>query len=160
MKFGFLVSRKLIDRSAADPYRQIYSYTREMEDLGYHIGYVSHHRFSDVTAFGGDTASEPSSPLPMIAAILARTTRLKICTNILLLPAHHPVEIAEHVSTLCELSGNRFVLGSGFGYKADEFENVGWDLKSRARRFEECLAIARLALSGEEYSGHHGAPGE
>ena len=25
MKFGFLVSRKLIDRSAADPYRQIYS---------------------------------------------------------------------------------------------------------------------------------------
>lgn len=152
MKFGFLVSRKLIDRSSSEPYEKLYSYVREMEDLGYDIGYVGQHRFSDVTAMGGDVASEPASPLIMVSAILARTSRLKMCTNIMLLPAHHPVEIAEEVSTLNELSGNRFILGSGIGYKPDEFENVGWPFKNRARRFEECLAILRLALSGAEFS--------
>jgi alkanesulfonate monooxygenase SsuD/methylene tetrahydromethanopterin reductase-like flavin-dependent oxidoreductase (luciferase family) len=152
MKFGFVVSRKLIDRASSDPYAQVYSYAREMEDLGYDIGYVGQHRFSDVTAMGGDSASEPSAPLIMVSGILARTTHLRMCTNIMLLPAHHPVEIAEEINTLNELSNKRFVLGAGIGYKADEFHNVGWDFKTRARRFEECLAILRLALSGEEFT--------
>jgi len=42
------------------------------EDLGYDIVYVGHHRFADKTAFGGDVASEPSAPLIMLAAMLAR----------------------------------------------------------------------------------------
>src|SRR5262249_50049109 len=127
MKFGFLVSRKLIDRNCHDPYNKVYSFVSEMEDLGYDIAYVGQHRFCDVTAFGGDTASEPSAPLIMLSALLARTSRLKMCTNIMLLPAHHPVEIAEEINTLNELSNNRFILGSAIGYKRDEFEHVGWD---------------------------------
>jgi alkanesulfonate monooxygenase SsuD/methylene tetrahydromethanopterin reductase-like flavin-dependent oxidoreductase (luciferase family) len=152
MKFGFVVSRKLIDRSSSDPYANVYSYVRELEDLGYDIGYVGQHRFSDVTAMGGDTASEPSAPLVMIGAILARTSRLRMCTNVMLLPAYHPVQTAEEINSLNELSGNRFVPGCGIGYKPDEFENVGCDFKTRARRFEECLAVLRLALSGNEFS--------
>lgn len=152
MKFGFLVSRKLIDRNSSTPYHKIYDFIREMEDVGFDIAYVGHHRFSDVTAFGGDTASEPSAPLLMISAMLARTSRLKFCTNIMLLPARHPIEVAEEINTLNELSGNRFILGSGIGYKPDEFETTGWSFKTRAKRFEECLEILRLALSGENFS--------
>ena len=154
MKFGFLVSRKLIDRGASDPYGRVYAFIREMEDLGYDIAYIGHHRFADTTAFGGDTASEPSAPLVMASAMLARTTRLKVCTNIMLLPARHPVEIVEEVNTLNEMSGNRFILGSGIGYKRDEFETTGWDFKSRAKRMEECLEIVRLGLSGDAFSYH------
>jgi alkanesulfonate monooxygenase SsuD/methylene tetrahydromethanopterin reductase-like flavin-dependent oxidoreductase (luciferase family) len=152
MKFGVLVSRKLIDRGASNPYGRIYRYLEEMEDLGYDIAYVGHHRFSPTTAFGGDTAGEPSAPLIMASALLARTRRMKICTNIFLLPARHPLEVAEEVNTLNELSDNRFILGSGIGYKADEFESVGWDFKSRARRMEESLEILRRALPGEPFS--------
>ena len=157
MKFGILVSRKLIDRTSHDPYRKVYDYLNEMEYLGYDIAYVGQHRFSAVTAFGGDTASEPSAPLIMLSAMLARTSRMKMCTNIMLLPAHHPLEIAEEINTLNELSNNRFILGAGIGYKPDEFENVGWNFKTRAKRFEECLEILRLALTGEKfsYSGKH-----
>ncbi|MBU6268570.1 MAG: LLM class flavin-dependent oxidoreductase [Sphingomonadales bacterium] len=154
MKFGFLVSRKLIDRGAADPYGRVYRFIAEMEELGYDIAYVGHHRFADRTAFGGDTASEPSAPLTMVAAMLARTTRLKFCTNIMLLPSRHPVEIIEEVNTLNELSGNRFILGSGIGYKRDEFETTGWDFKTRAGRMEECLEIIRKGLAGEPFSYH------
>jgi alkanesulfonate monooxygenase SsuD/methylene tetrahydromethanopterin reductase-like flavin-dependent oxidoreductase (luciferase family) len=154
MKFGFLVSRKLIEPGAREPYARVYDFVREMEALGYDIAYLGHHRFADVTAFGGDTASEPSAPLVMAAALLARTTRLNVCTNIMLLPSRHPVEVLEEVNTLNELSGGRFVLGSGIGYKPDEFETTGWEFKTRARRFEECLQILRLGLAGQPITFH------
>jgi alkanesulfonate monooxygenase SsuD/methylene tetrahydromethanopterin reductase-like flavin-dependent oxidoreductase (luciferase family) len=152
MKFGIMISRKMIDRSSSDPCARLYSYLNEMEDLGYELGWCGQHRFSSSTAFGGDIASEPSAPLVTLSALLARTRNMTMCTNIMLLPAHHPVEIAEEINTINEISNNRLIFGSGIGYKADEFEHVGWDFKSRAKRFEECLEILRLALTGKEFS--------
>lgn len=154
MKFGFMVSRKLIVRNSSDPYGRVYRFINEMEDLGYDLACLGHHRFADVTAMGGDTASEPSAPLVMASALLARTSRLKVCTNILLLPSRHPVEIIEECNTLNELSGGRFILGSGIGYKPDEFETTGWGFKTRAKRMEECIEIIRMGLSGETFSYH------
>jgi len=152
MKFGIIVNRKLIDRSSSTPYGRLYSYLNEMEDLGYDLAWCGQHRFSDTTAFGGDTATEPSAPLAMLAPLMARTTRMQFATNIMLLPAHHPLDVAEQINTLQEMSNNRFILGAGIGYKPDEFENVGWNFKTRARRFEECLEVLRLALTGEPFS--------
>src|SRR5579862_2895301 len=152
MKFGIMISRKMIDRSSSDPYATLFSYLNEMEDLGYDLGWCGHHRFSSKTAFGGDVASEPAAPLAMLSALLARTRSMQMCTNIMLLPAHHPVEIAEVVNTINEASNNRLILGSGIGYKPDEFENVGWSFKNRAKRVEECIEILRLALTGKEFS--------
>ena len=65
-----------------------------MEDLGYDLGWCGHHRFSPTTAFGGDQATEPSAPLAMLAPLMARTRSMKFCTNIHLLPARHPLEMA------------------------------------------------------------------
>jgi alkanesulfonate monooxygenase SsuD/methylene tetrahydromethanopterin reductase-like flavin-dependent oxidoreductase (luciferase family) len=157
MKFGIIVSRALINRNSSDPYGRLFSYLNEMEDLGYDLGWCGHHRFSDKTAFGGDQATEPSAPLMMLAPLLARTRSMKFCTNIHLLPARHPLEMAEEINTLNEMANNRFILGAGIGYKPDEFENVGWNFKTRAKRFEECLEILRLAMSGQRfsYSGNH-----
>src|SRR5690606_10056047 len=123
----------------SDPYGRVYSFLADMEELGYDLACLGHHRFADVTAMGGDTASEPSAPLIMASALLARTSSIKVCTNILLLPSRHPVEIIEECNTLNEMSGGRFILGSGIGYKPDEFETTGWAFKTRARRMEECL---------------------
>ncbi|RZI75923.1 MAG: LLM class flavin-dependent oxidoreductase [Pseudomonas sp.] len=157
MKFGVIINRKMIERRASDPYGRLFSYLGEMEDLGFDLGWCGHHRFSDRTAFGGDEASEPSAPLPMLAALMARTSRMKFCTNIFLLPSRHPLEIAEEINTINEMANNRFILGAGIGYKPDEFENCGWDFKSRAKRFEECLEILPLAMKGEpfSYQGKH-----
>lgn len=152
MKFGIMVNRKMIDRTSSDPYHRLYSYLNEMEDLGYDLAWCGHHRFSGRTAFGGDEATEPSAPLAMLAPLMARTGTMEFATNIMLVPAHHPLELAEEINTLQEMSNNRFILGAGIGYKPDEFENVGWNFKSRAKRMEECIAILRLALTGERFS--------
>ncbi|MDR2857809.1 MAG: LLM class flavin-dependent oxidoreductase [Novosphingobium sp.] len=154
MKFGIIVNRRMIDPAAGDPYGRLFSYVNEMEDLGYDLGWCGHHRFSGKTAFGGDEATEPSAPLPMLAALLARTRTMKFCTNIFLLPARHPLEMAEEINTINEMANNRFILGAGIGYKPDEFENCGWDFRTRARRFEECLEILPLAMKGEPFSYH------
>ena len=152
MKFGVIVNRKLIDRNSSNPYGKLYNYIQEMEDLGYDLGWCGQHRFSDKTAFGGDVASEPSAPLPMLTALMAKTTTMKFATNIMLVPAHHPVQLAEEINTINEISNNRFILGAGIGYKPDEFEHVGWNFKSRASRLEECIEILRLAMAGKEFS--------
>ena len=157
MKFGIIVSGNRIDRRSSDPYGNLFSYLNEMEDLGYDLGWCGHHRFSPTTAFGGDRATEPSAPLLMLAPLMARTTRMRFCTNIMLLPSRHPLEVAEEINTLNEMSNNRFILGAGVGYKPDEFENTGWGFRNRASHFEECLEILRLAIPGHpfSYSGRH-----
>lgn len=77
MKFGVIVNRAMIDRGSSDPYGRLFSYLNEMEDLGYDLGWCGHHRFSESTAFGQDTATEPSAPLAMLAPLLARTRTMK-----------------------------------------------------------------------------------
>lgn len=125
MKFGAIVNLKMIDRRSSDPCGKLLSYLNEMEELSYHLGWLGHHRFSASTAFGGDEATEPSAPLPMFAALAARTRTMNFCTNIFLAPSRHPLEVAEEMSTINEIAGNRFILGASIGYKPDEFENCG-----------------------------------
>jgi alkanesulfonate monooxygenase SsuD/methylene tetrahydromethanopterin reductase-like flavin-dependent oxidoreductase (luciferase family) len=157
MKFGIIVSRKMIDRGSSEPYGKLFRYAEEMEDLGYDLAWLGHHRYSDKTAFGGDTASEPSAPLTMLTALAARTRRMELCTNIMLLPAYHPLDVAQEINSLNEIANNRLRLGVGIGYKPDEFENTGWGFKNRISRFEECIDVLRLALPGSKfsYSGKH-----
>jgi len=154
MKFGIIVNRKMIDRQSSDPYGKLFSYLNEMEDLGYDLGWCGHHRFSEATAFGGDEATEPSAPLAMLAPLMARTRNMKFCTNIMLVPSRHPLELAEEINTINEMGNNRFILGGGIGYKPDEFENCGWNFKTRAKRFEECIEVLRLAMTGQRFSYH------
>ena len=58
------------------------------------------------------------SILPIAAAIAARTKRIRIASGVLLLPFHNPVRLAEDIAVVDVISGGRFELGAGVGYKA------------------------------------------
>lgn len=88
------------------------------------------------------------SPLVLAAAIGARTSRMRIGTNLMILPLHNPVRIAEDAATLSLLTGGRFDLGVGIGYRADEFEAFGRELKHRPSLIEEAIEIIRRAWDG------------
>src|SRR2546430_9940817 len=58
-----------------------------------------------------------SSILPAAAAIAARTKRIRIASGVLLMPFHNPVRLAEDIAIIDVISGGRFELGVGVGFK-------------------------------------------
>lgn len=112
------------------------------EALGFDSVWLTEHHFCD----DGYTPS----PFVIAAAIGARTTRMRIGTNLIVLPLHDPKRIAEDAATLSLLTRGRFDLGVGIGYKQSEFEAFGRELKYRPSLIEEAIEIIRRAWRGEE----------
>jgi probable F420-dependent oxidoreductase len=75
------------------------------------------------------------------AAIAARTQRVRIGTNVLLLPFHDPVRVAEDAATVDLISGGRFDLGVAVGYRRSEFEAQGIAYSERGRRMDEAVEL-------------------
>lgn len=119
----------------------------EGERLGFTGVWLSEHHFVDDGYL--------SSPLVVAAAIAARTSRIRIGTNVLLLPMHHPLRVAEDAAAVDLLSGGRFTLGVGQGYVQHEFEALGFNRKFRPSLFEEGIEVIRHALN-EGRTGHEG----
>jgi alkanesulfonate monooxygenase SsuD/methylene tetrahydromethanopterin reductase-like flavin-dependent oxidoreductase (luciferase family) len=87
---------------------------------------------------------EPLSALVYAAAL---TRNVRLATGILVLPVRNPVVLAKEISTLCHLSGGRFVFGVGPGWHAQEFEVTGSRIEERGRRTDEILEAVTLLLS-------------
>lgn len=109
-----------------DPSR-LYGFTLEMcqeaERLGIDSVWVSeHHRFDD---------GYLPQPLTMLAAIAARTTRIRLGTAVLVAPLHHAAEIAEQAAVVDILSNGRLDLGLGAGYRIPEYDLYGADASRR-----------------------------
>ncbi|MCU1476417.1 MAG: Luciferase-like monooxygenase [Subtercola sp.] len=116
---------------------------RELEIDGVYVS--EHHFYSD---------GYMPSPLVMTAAIAARTKRIKVGTNLIQLPLHNAVRLAEDALVVDAVSGGRLRLGLGMGYFWQEFEGLGKNLKQRPSTTEEGIAILRKAFSGEPFEFH------
>jgi alkanesulfonate monooxygenase SsuD/methylene tetrahydromethanopterin reductase-like flavin-dependent oxidoreductase (luciferase family) len=93
----------------------------------------------------------------VLAAFAARTTRIALGTDILVPSFYDAVRLAEDVAVLQVLSGDRFTLGVGIGYKPDEFELHGAPLERRGERLEELIPLLRALWRGErvDHDGRH-----
>lgn len=75
-----------------------------------------------------------SSPAVVLAAIAARTTRIRLHTGVVVLPILDPVRVAEDFATVDQFSNGRLELGIGKGNEAAHFPLFGrraedqWDL--------------------------------
>jgi alkanesulfonate monooxygenase SsuD/methylene tetrahydromethanopterin reductase-like flavin-dependent oxidoreductase (luciferase family) len=87
-------------------------------------------------------------PLVTLAAIAGATSRVRLQTEVLLAPLREPTLLAKQAATLDRMSGGRFTLGLGVGGRADEFELLGVDLRTRGRRLDEQMKIMRDIWSG------------
>jgi alkanesulfonate monooxygenase SsuD/methylene tetrahydromethanopterin reductase-like flavin-dependent oxidoreductase (luciferase family) len=125
----------------AELYRSHLDLIAESEQLGFDEAWLTEHHFVD-------DGYSPSL-FPIGAAIAARTERIRIGTFLLLLPLHDPVRVAEDTAALDVISGGRFDLGVGLGYRVGEFDAQGVPASQRAGRMQEALPIVRALLSGE-----------
>lgn len=130
-------------------YRQTLREAELAEACGLESFWITEHHFS---SYG--LAPDPAV---LLAAIAARTDRLRLGTATAVLPFDHPLRTAERYALLDQLSGGRLEFGVGSGYLESEFAGFGLDPGQRRARFDEALAIVRHAWGGSpvEHAGRH-----
>jgi alkanesulfonate monooxygenase SsuD/methylene tetrahydromethanopterin reductase-like flavin-dependent oxidoreductase (luciferase family) len=99
-------------------------------------------------------------PWVALAAIAARTERIRLCLTVTPLSRRRPWKVAREAVTLDHLSNGRFTLGIGLGDLNDRsFGGFGevTDPRQRAERLDEALGILVGLWSGEpfSYQGKH-----
>ena len=127
------------------PWPELYASLLEQieyaEQLGFDSIWLTEHHFAE-------DAYTPA-PVTLMAAIAARTRRVEISTDILILPLYHPVRLAEELATVDILSNGRVMAGIGMGYRGAEYEAFGQTRKQRVRRTEEGIEVLRRAWADE-----------
>ena len=91
------------------------------------------------------------SPLPMAAAMVARTTNVQFMVAALIAPFYDALRLAEDMTVLDNLSRGRVDLILAGGYVREEFAMYGVPMSERARRVTETVATLRAAFTGEPF---------
>ncbi|MFI0367809.1 TIGR03619 family F420-dependent LLM class oxidoreductase [Actinomadura sp. 1N219] len=96
-------------------------------------------------------------PLATFGYLAARTSRIRLATQVLVLGYHHPLAIAKRYGTLDRVSGGRLTLGLGVGSLEEEFDLLGAPFGGRGERADDAVAALRASLSRRmpEYHGAH-----
>jgi hypothetical protein len=97
-------------------------------------------------------------PWSVLAAIAARTTRVRLGTMLTPLPWRRPWKVASQVATLDQLSGGRAILAVGVGATDTNLPDTGeeTDLRARAEMLDEGIDLLRSLWDGHgRYDGKH-----
>ena len=87
--------------------------------------------------------SDGADVFVLFSAVAALTTRLRLCSAVVLGAAHPAAVLARQGAALDVVSGGRFVLGVGAGWYAGEFEAMGIPPAERDARLEETMAVCK-----------------
>jgi probable F420-dependent oxidoreductase len=82
-------------------------------------------------------------PLAVLSAIAGRTSRISLATSVIVLPFHHPFDIAKYVATLDQISKGRVILGVGVGNVQEEFEALALPWNKRGATTDESIDVLR-----------------
>jgi alkanesulfonate monooxygenase SsuD/methylene tetrahydromethanopterin reductase-like flavin-dependent oxidoreductase (luciferase family) len=103
-------------------------------------------------------------PNPLIiAAQLSQHVSCRIATASLVLPYHHPLELAGEIATVDQISGGRLDVGVCRGAYPYEFKRFGIPFEKSKEMMAEHLAALDLALtsnSAESFDGDHYSYGQ
>ncbi len=131
MRFGLGLSvQHSPDDSQAGRFQEHLEQVRLASAVGFDSVWASQHYLSAPFTY--------FQPIPVLARVAAEAGAMSLGTGVLLLPLHHPVEVAEQIATL-------------------ENQAVGQDPKQRVGRLVEGLEIIERLWTGEplSYAGRH-----
>ncbi len=107
---------------------------------------------------GDSLVSKPRlEPVAAMAAIAARTSRVRIGTAVLLPAIRHPVPLAHSLATADIVSNGRIVVGAGVGGAFNDDQRQDWtaagvDPERRAGRFTEAVRIMKRLWTEDNVS--------
>jgi alkanesulfonate monooxygenase SsuD/methylene tetrahydromethanopterin reductase-like flavin-dependent oxidoreductase (luciferase family) len=117
------------------------------ESLGFESIWPVEHHFNSA-------ASILPCPALFLAAVAARTTRIRLGTAIVQVALAHPMRVAEELATLDVLSGGRLDFGVGRGGNPSHFAGFGVPMSESRDRMVEALDYIRRAWTTERFSFH------
>ena len=131
--------------SAPDDFLQpdvIRAVATQAETAGFSAVALSEHPAPSVKwrHHGGHNTLDPIAALSFMAAA---TTRIRLMTNLYVLPFRNPYLSAKALGSLDLVSGGRLIAGVGAGYLRSEFAAVGVAMDRRAELLDEALGTLR-----------------
>ncbi len=147
MRFGtFHLLTQPPGLTAEDLLRQTLDEAALADELGFHTCWLTEHH--------GSRYGLSSSPAVLAAAIAERTQRICLGFAAHITPMHHPVQLAEQVAIVDQLSGGRVIAGFGAGYSPYEFSMVGADFDNRHTIHWEILGLVRQLWTQTQVNHH------
>ncbi len=148
MKFGLFVSLEHEDSEDPNAYlTKLREQVRAAQDAGFDSLWLPQHFVT------GPTMRQTAAS-PMLGYLASLAEGMRLGTAVLLLPMLNPVLLAEEAATLDRLTGGKFVLGVGLGYRDHEFAAMGIERKSRVPRFREYIEVMRRLWTGDRVTFH------
>lgn len=108
------------------------------EELGFDSVWITEHHFSEY--------SMSNDPLQLLTYIAAKTSRVKLGTQCIIVPWHNPARLAEKIINLDILSNGRAILGFGGGLAPHEFRGLGIDQNKSRALYNDILDVLIPAL--------------
>jgi natural product biosynthesis luciferase-like monooxygenase protein len=138
MKFGinFFPSFRTSDYSTADYFAQCLRLAERADRLGFNSIKTVEHYFYD---YGGRSPN----PVVFLAAVAARTQRIRLITGAVIPAFNNPVKLAAELAVLDNLSNGRLDVGFGRAFIPKEFDVFGVSMDDSRARFEEGIDIVR-----------------
>ena len=145
MQLGVVLPEREI---GSDPVA-VRDYAQAAEELGYdflvtadHVLGADRNHYPDLLGPYGHRAPI-HEPLVLFGFLAAVTTRLRLVTNVLILPQRQTALVAKQAAEIDLLSGGRLILGVGNGWNHVEYEALGEDFRTRGRRLDEQVRLLR-----------------
>jgi probable F420-dependent oxidoreductase len=132
-----------------DP-QALIAYAVAAEALGFDSVWVWDH-----ILLGVDPPFPVLDSLTLLAAVAARTTRIKLGTGVLVLPLRNPVVLAKELASLDLLAGGRLLLGMASGWYRREFDAVGVAFQERGRIMDRNLEMLRRLWTEDQVNGDY-----
>jgi alkanesulfonate monooxygenase SsuD/methylene tetrahydromethanopterin reductase-like flavin-dependent oxidoreductase (luciferase family) len=116
------------------------------ETVGFDSVWLTEHNFTGEAVY--------CDPIPFASALAARTSRVRIGFAVIQLALRHPVRLAVQLALLDNLSRGRLDVGVGRGSLYNEYEFVGYGLRSddSRERSAEALEILTRAWTEEPFA--------
>jgi probable F420-dependent oxidoreductase len=94
---------------------------------------------------------------PLLARLAADAGEMTVGTNLVLAPLQHPLHVAEQGAMLDVITGGRFVLGVGLGFRQIEFDALGIPFGEKVSRMTEAIEVIDALWSKDEvhHEGRH-----
>jgi len=109
----------------------------------------------DYAAPGNQDPMTPwPSPMVLLSAIAARTTKLRLVFGAIIAPLRHPLNTAKDLGTIDLLSNGRLIVLPTVSWHEEEFRALGVDFSKRGAILDEQLEIWHRAWSDNPISFH------